>query len=157
MGWQVVFRSRDIYGPYEEKTVLEQGSTPINGPHQGALVDMANGEWWFIHFQDAGAFGRIVHMQPVRWENDWPLMGVDHDGNSIGEPVPGWRKPGVASQSAKAVPQTSDEFEAARLGCDGNGTQITKTHGLHLPPGPDGSGWFRARCPAVTSNRPPTF
>ena len=94
-GWQVVFRSRDIYGPYEEKVVLEQGSTPINGPHQGALIDLPNGEWWFMHFQDAGAFGRIVHMQPVRWEEEWPLMGVDADGNGVGEPVASWQKPGV--------------------------------------------------------------
>ncbi len=115
-GWQVVFRSRDIYGPYEEKTVLEQGSTPINGPHQGALVDLPNDEWWFIHFQDTGPFGRIVHMQPVTWRDGWPLMGVDHDGNGIGEPVAGWRKPGVAVQCGNAVPQTSDEFDTTVLG-----------------------------------------
>ena len=114
-GWQVVFRSREIYGPYEEKVVLEQGSTPINGPHQGALIDLANGEWWFMHFQDVGPFGRIVHMQPVRWENDWPLMGVDHDGNGVGEPVASWQKPGVPA-GAQAAPETSDEFNSPKLG-----------------------------------------
>jgi beta-xylosidase len=64
-GWQVAFRARHIYGPYEEKIVLERGSTAINGPHQGALIDLPNGEWWFMHFQDTGPFGRIVHLQPV--------------------------------------------------------------------------------------------
>jgi beta-xylosidase len=115
-GWQVVFRSRDIFGPYEEKIVLERGSTPINGPHQGALIDLQNGEWRFMHFQDAGPFGRIVHMQPVRWHEDWPLMGVDHDGNGIGEPVATWQKPAIANNCEKAIPQTDDEFDAPKLG-----------------------------------------
>lgn len=115
-GWQVVFRSRDIWGPYEEKIVLEQGSTPINGPHQGALVDLENGEWWFLHFQDAGPFGRIVHMQPVRWEGGWPLMGVDFDQNGVGEPVTHSRKPDVVQAAEPCAPQTTDEFENASLG-----------------------------------------
>ena len=114
-GWQVAFRSRDIFGPYEEKIVLERGSTPINGPHQGALVDLLNGEFWFIHFQDTGPFGRIVHLQPVTWENRWPLMGQDFDGNGIGEPVPSWRKPSVGGTWETSPPQTSDEFDSSNL------------------------------------------
>ena len=65
-GWQVALRSRDVYGPYEDKVVLHQGASPINGPHQGALVDTPCGQWWFVHFSDAGPYGRIVHLQPVR-------------------------------------------------------------------------------------------
>ena len=49
-GWQTVLRSKNIYGPYERRIVLEQGSTSINGPHQGALVDTPDGNWWFYHF-----------------------------------------------------------------------------------------------------------
>ena len=113
-GWQVVFRSGNIYGPYEEKIVLEKGSTPINGPHQGALVDLPNGEWWFLHFQDAGPFGRITHMQPVTWHDGWPLMGVDYDGNGVGEPVAEWRKPALPVQPV-STPQTDDEFDAPDL------------------------------------------
>jgi beta-xylosidase len=115
-GWQVALRSRDIYGPYEEKIVLEQGSTKINGPHQGALIDLPNGGWWFLHFQDAGPFGRITHLQPVKWQDEWPLMGVDYDGNGVGEPVATSRKPAVAVNSPVAVPQTSDEFDGPKLG-----------------------------------------
>jgi beta-xylosidase len=66
-GWQLILRSRHVYGPYDEKVVLEQGSTPINGPHQGAIVEVASGDPWFVHFQDADPYGRIVHLQPVRW------------------------------------------------------------------------------------------
>lgn len=115
-GWQLILRSRSVYGPYEPKRVLEQGSTPINGPHQGAIVDLPSGESWFIHFQDADVYGRIIHLQPVRWTDDWPLMGIDHDRNGIGEPVLHHRKPKVAVDHPIAVPQTSDEFDKKSLG-----------------------------------------
>ena len=113
-GWQTVLRARSIYGPYERRIVLEQGSTSINGPHQGALVDTPDGQWWFYHFQETPVLGRIVHLQPVRWENDWPVIGTDLDGNGIGEPVDVWAKPAVAQVSNSNTPftlQQSDEFE----------------------------------------------
>lgn len=75
-GWQLCLRSRSPYGVYEEKIVLAQGKTNINGPHQGAWVDN-----WFYHFQDVGTAGRIVHLQPLRWQDDWPMIGNN------GEPV----------------------------------------------------------------------
>jgi beta-xylosidase len=115
-GWQAVLRSRHIYGPYEDRIVLEKGSTQINGPHQGALVELANGEDWFLHFQDAGLYGRIVHLQPVTWKDGWPVMGVDADGNGVGEPVLSWRKPSIPGTHAVATPQTTDEFDGPRLG-----------------------------------------
>ena len=34
-GWQTVPRSRDIYGPYEDRIVLHQGNTEINGASSG--------------------------------------------------------------------------------------------------------------------------
>ena len=114
-GWQVVLRSKNIYGPYEDKIVLQQGRTAINGPHQGALVDAPNGDWWFIHFQDAGVYGRIVHLQPVTWRDGWPLMGDVH-GSDGGEPVLHFRKPAAIRHPAITVPQTSDEFDSPRLG-----------------------------------------
>lgn len=107
-GWQTVLRSRNIYGPWERRIVLEQGTTKINGPHQGALVDAPDGSWWFYHFQETPELGRVVHLQPARWLDEWPLMGVDLDGNGIGEPVAKWQKP-IASDS-RALPQTDDGF-----------------------------------------------
>ncbi|HPH47090.1 MAG TPA: glycoside hydrolase 43 family protein, partial [Chryseolinea sp.] len=79
-GWQLVLRSKNIYGPYERKVVMDQGKSSINGPHQGAWVDTSTGEDWFIHFQDKEAYGRVVHLQPMKWVNDWPVIGVDKDG-----------------------------------------------------------------------------
>jgi beta-xylosidase len=114
-GWQSVFRARNIAGPYEHRIVLAQGSTNINGPHQGALVDTPGGEWWFLHFQDKDAYGRIVHLQPVAWRDGWPVMGNDPDGDGTGEPVLIQAKPALPAAPA-CVPATSDEFESARLG-----------------------------------------
>jgi len=111
-GWQVAFRSRSLWGPYEEKVVLEQGGTEINGPHQGALVDLADGSWWFLHFQDCGPFGRIVHLQPVNWVDGWPLMGQERNG--VCEPVSRWKKP--VAGFGPDIPATSDDFSGAMLG-----------------------------------------
>lgn len=74
-GWQTVLRSENIFGGYEEKIVLAQGKTKINGPHQGGYVETHDGSGYFLHFQDAGIFGRITHLQPVKWRNGWPLIG----------------------------------------------------------------------------------
>lgn len=118
-GWQTVLRSRDIYGPYESRKVMEQGNTEINGPHQGGLVDTPDGkEWWFIHFQSKGIFGRVTHLQPAHWTEDgWIVIGEDLDGDGIGNPVNSHQKPSVSPSSSlsKLTPQTSDEFDSTPL------------------------------------------
>jgi beta-xylosidase len=117
-GWQSVFRSRSIFGPYDDRIVLRQGRTDINGPHQGAWIDTPSGQQdWFIHFQDRDAYGRVVHLQPMHWREDgWPVMGVDPNGTGTGEPVRTWRKPDVGRAGPIEVPTTSDDFETGRLG-----------------------------------------
>jgi beta-xylosidase len=115
-GWQTVLRSKNVYGPYEKQKVLEQGKTAINGPHQGAWVQTQTGEDWFIHFQDKGAYGRIVHLQPMKWEKDWPVMGQDFDQNGIGEPVTTFKKPNVGKKYPIETPDESDEFNEPKLG-----------------------------------------
>jgi beta-xylosidase len=114
-GWQTILRSKNIYGPYEKKVVLETGTTSINGPHQGALVDTPDGQWWFYHFQSSGALGRVVHLQPVHWHDDWPVVGIDIDRNGIGEPVHVWRKPSAGKATIHA-PQSDDDFDEPSLG-----------------------------------------
>ena len=115
-GWQLVLRSKNIYGPYEEKIVLEQGQSKINGPHQGAWVDTPNGQDWFYHFQDVDAGGRLVHLQPMKWEKDWPVMGIDTDKNGIGEPVLTYKKPEVGKIFPIETPAESDEFNDDKIG-----------------------------------------
>lgn len=130
-GWQTILRSKNIYGPYEKKVVLEQGMTAINGPHQGSIVDTPDGEWWFLHFQEHNPIGRVVHLQPMHWKDGWPVIGVDQDMNGIGEPVLTWRNPGwkvhknetelhgdkiVEVKDKGCLPAHSDDFNSPELG-----------------------------------------
>ena len=115
-GWQTVLRSKNIWGPYEYKVVLRQGDSPVNGPHQGAWVDTITGEDWFIHFQDVYAAGRITHLQPMTWVEDWPIIGIAKDGNEYGEPVLQYKKPNVGATYERISPADSDEFEGVSLG-----------------------------------------
>jgi beta-xylosidase len=115
-GWQLALRSRNVYGPYEEKIVMAQGKSPINGPHQGGWVNTATGEYWFLNFQDKEAYGRVVHLNPMKWINDWPVIGDDPDGDGCGEPVSIWKKPNVGRIYPVATPQESDEFNTPYLG-----------------------------------------
>ena len=109
MGWQLAMRSKSPYGPYEWKRVMWQGKTDINGPHQGAWVHTKYGEDWFLHFNDKGAYGRVVYLQPVDWSSGWPMMGNN------GEPYATYRKPKTSSKVI-VNPQESDEFNDGILG-----------------------------------------
>ncbi|WP_425586484.1 family 43 glycosylhydrolase [Streptomyces ziwulingensis] len=110
-GWQGAFRSRDFFGPYEERVVLEQKDTDVNGPHQGGWVRTAAGEDWFLHFQQRGAHGRVVHLQPVRWDtpDGWPVFGDD------GAPVTEHRRPALPA-GPPAASATDDDFPGGRYG-----------------------------------------
>jgi beta-xylosidase len=109
-GWQAVFRSRHIAGPYEARDVLDQGHSDVNGPHQGAWVTTASGEDWFLHFQDAGTYGRRVWLEPMIWRGDWPVIGKAGKGAVRGEPVHSWTMPQTAVSPAEPE---SDEFDGA--------------------------------------------
>lgn len=116
-GWQTVLRSKNIWGPYEWKIVMAQGNTNINGPHQGAWVDTPDGkEDWFFHFQDKEAYGRVVHLQPMKWVDGWPVIGVDKDGDGCGSPVYSYKKPNVGKTYSIETPAESDEFDSLELG-----------------------------------------
>lgn len=115
-GWQVVLRSKNPWGPYEERVVMAQGASETNGPHQGAWIDTPSGEHWFMHFQDKDAYGRVVHLQPMEWTADgWPVIGVDKDGDGVGEPVSRYRKPAL-KDSGTYQPAESDGFDNVDLG-----------------------------------------
>ena len=146
-GWQVELRSKNPYGPYEEYVGLAQGKNKtVNGPHQGAWVDTQNGEDWFLHFQDKHAYGRVVHLQPAKWVNDWLVIGDDKDGDGCGDPVDKWKKPNLPS-SGEFQPSENDEFDSVDLGlqwqfqgpyshywyfCDANHSRL-RLYGVQAP------------------------
>ncbi|MBC2605864.1 glycoside hydrolase family 43 protein [Pelagicoccus albus] len=114
-GWQNVLRSKDIFGPYEIRTVLATGDTDINGPHQGAYIEQENGDSWFLHFQEVQPYGRIVHLLPVHWVDDWPVMGEDPDADGTGQPVASHAKPKSREAITPHAPAVGDEFDDGRL------------------------------------------
>jgi len=103
-GGQIILRSRQLFGPYERREVLPAGS-----PHQGGIVELDNGESWFLSFKSTGHFGRVVHLNPVHWgEDDWPVFG------DRGQPVTTHRKPALPA-APLAHPQRSDDFADSAL------------------------------------------
>ena len=114
-GFQVAARSKSPYGPYEYQKVLAQGGSSINGPHQGGWVHTKYGEDWFMHFQDKEAYGRVVHLQPVTWKDNWPVMGKVPAKGYCGEPYETYKMP-KASSHVNTNPAESDEFNEPRLG-----------------------------------------
>lgn len=115
-GFQVAARSKNIYGPYESKIVLAQGKSSVNGPHQGGWVHTTQGEDWFIHFQDKECYGRVLHLQPVTWKDNWPVMGKVPSKGYCGEPVITYQKPKTAGKVENMNPVESDEFNSPKLG-----------------------------------------
>jgi len=104
-GFQVALRSKNIYGPYEQKIVIRDTTHGPNfGIHQGALIETQTGEWWTMLFVDSGPFGRFPSLQPVTWVDGWPMVGID------GKAVVTYRKPNVGKEFPIKILPTSDEF-----------------------------------------------
>lgn len=70
---QLVYRSKNLLGPYEGRVVLERSVA------QGKLIDTPSGDWWAMLFKDSGAVGRIPYLVPVQWADNWPVLGVNGD------------------------------------------------------------------------------
>lgn len=110
-GWQICLRSDNIYGPYEHKLIIHDSSSySPNGLHQGGMVQLKNGDWWFIIMQDRGAIGRVPVLLPVEWKDGWPMLG---SGN---KDVITYKKPNVGKTYPIKSPATTDEFTKQKLG-----------------------------------------
>jgi beta-xylosidase len=134
-GPQAVGRSRSIDGPYEWRDVLVP-SKAVEGPHQGGYVETPSGEGWFMHFDQEGAFGRIVYLEPVTWRDGWPVVGAAKPGATAGVPVTTHAAPATGAWTPEVQLQASDEFDAPELGL-----QWSWNHN------PDNSAWSLARRP----------
>lgn len=169
-GWQSVFRARSIGGPYEARIVMDQGETAINGPHQGAWVRAQDGKDWFLHFQDRKAYGRVVHLNPMRWADGWPVIGEDNArtaASGAGQPVLTHAKPVAGGRFA--APPSSDEFDAPQLGLqwqwnanpDPRWASLSARRGmlrLHTQPAPAFADYVRGAPSLLTQKLPaPSF
>jgi beta-xylosidase len=68
----VVHRANKITGPYEGRVAFQD-----LGVAQGGIVDTPDGNWYAYLFRDFGSVGRIPYLVPVKWENGWPVLGVN--------------------------------------------------------------------------------
>jgi beta-xylosidase len=109
-GFEACFRSKNIYGPYEEKTILRDDMNLTGkGVHQGGIVQTQTGECWMIIFQDRDGVGRCPTLQPVTWVDGWPMIGKD------GKAVVTYKKPDVGAIYPVKVLPASDEFNKSVL------------------------------------------
>ena len=77
---EVCYRSRNVKGPYEKKVILETEFDRHGGVGQGAVVQCPDGSWKALVFQNRGGVGRTPCLMPVRWVDDWPMLG-DESGH----------------------------------------------------------------------------
>ena len=110
-GSQTIFRATSPMGTYEEVATRVMKGQHI---HQGALVDTPSGEWWTILFKDDGAIGRIPYLEPVTWQDGWPVIG--NDGIDVSKGGAAYAKPNVGSAFPRTVLPTSDTFTSLSLG-----------------------------------------
>ncbi|HTN22258.1 MAG TPA: glycoside hydrolase 43 family protein [Pelobium sp.] len=68
----IIHRADKITGPWEGRIGLQD-----LGVAQGGLIEKPNGEWYAYLFRDNGAVGRIPYLVPVKWEDGWPVIGVN--------------------------------------------------------------------------------
>jgi beta-xylosidase len=68
----VIHRADKITGPWEGKLALQD-----KGVAQGGIIDTPDGKWFAYLFRDFGSVGRIPYLVPVKWENGWPILGID--------------------------------------------------------------------------------
>ena len=114
-GWpsgQTVLRSKNIFGPYEEKMLIEKliNNNP-NTVHQGALIDTPDGsQWWTVLQEDLGCLGRMPNLQPVTWEEGWPVVGNN------GVPYATYSKPDIGTSYPCTPLPTNDNFRSYPLG-----------------------------------------
>jgi len=68
----VIHRADKITGPWEGRLAFQD-----LGVAQGGLVDTPDGRWFAYLFRDFGSVGRIPYLVPVKWEDGWPVIGVN--------------------------------------------------------------------------------
>ena len=120
---QVINRAKTMEGPWEGRVVLENGNGTDRCPSQGALLKLDDGSWWFIHQLARGTpqeryNGRPQFLEPVVWKDGWPLIGVDTNGNGIGEVV--WEHKKPISGFPVTAPASDDDFSKPELGLQWN-------------------------------------
>ncbi len=127
-------RATNLFGSYETIEPLNDRT----GGHQGAIVDLPDGDWYGFVMKDCGAVGRMTYLSPIFWTNDWPVWGTPAAPGRVPavsrKPIPG--KP-------VCQPATADDFRSPTLGL-----QWQWNHN------PDDSRWSLTERPGFLRLRP---
>ncbi|MBR5277287.1 MAG: family 43 glycosylhydrolase [Bacteroidaceae bacterium] len=135
--YQTIFRSKNIFGPYEEKFLLDDRNI-----HQGALINTEGGEWWTMLFADRGAYGRMPYLLPVEWKDGWPAIQVNSDKSEI------YRKPSLKEYRNNGL-VTNDNFRHYDMGLQWGWNHNSDNSRWSLTERP---GYLRLYTASVTDN-----
>ena len=146
-GWpsgQTVFRSKNIFGPYEEKLLVDKtiDGRP-NTIHQGALFNTPTGEWWTIMQQDLGCLGRMPNLQPVTWHDGWPMVDIVIKN----EPQPEMVNAQCSMLNTQSPLPTNDDFTERTLGMQWQWNHNPDNKAWSLTERP---GWLRLKTCSTT-------
>jgi alpha-N-arabinofuranosidase len=141
-GNQVCLRSKSLTGPFEERVMLNDHTNyaPLV-LHQGCLIDLPDGSYWSIIFQDHGGLGRIPYLLPVTWTAGWLLLGNPMDGNIT------LKKP-IDSKEIAVFP-TTDEFDLPALAAQWQFNHNPDKDKYSLT---ERKGWLRLHTATVTDS-----
>lgn len=114
-GTQKVFRSRSIYGPYEQRVLLLSKGVS-SSPGGAGWVELPGGECWFMHHVGVPGHGRLPFLQPAGWKDGWPWMGANVNPQGAGEIAWRWPKPSTGFSATPKAPASSDDFDRPTLG-----------------------------------------
>ena len=151
-GWpsgQTVFRSKNIFGPYEERVLVEKWyDRKPNTIHQGALVEDIGGRWWTVMQEDLGALGRFPNLLPVTWKDGWPIVaGGTRPPVSFVESIEG--PSNLSTPKTQKTLPTSDDFSQKTLGMQWqwNHNPVPGAWSLEERP-----GWLRLKTTGITED-----
>ncbi|KAI3316981.1 glycoside hydrolase family 43 protein [Xylariaceae sp. AK1471] len=108
-----VLKSSSPFGSYSSKVLANSLSPPVSGggnPHQGGLVDLPDGSWYYMAFEDAYPGGRIPVLAPVTWGSDgFPVLTTVSGA---------WGKSYAMPLTEHTLPSTvgTDSFSGTALG-----------------------------------------
>jgi beta-xylosidase len=112
------------FGPYIAHLLLSKIGSPIAGggvPHQGGLVQLQNGAWYYMAFVDAYPGGRMPALAPIHWDADgWPELELVNGAWGSSYPNPKVPAPSRSRTAASRVkPLTgADTFRGKELGVE---------------------------------------
>lgn len=127
---EVVFRAKEITGPYENYSgnpILTQRHLdpkrehPVTCTGHADFVETQNGEWWAVflgvrtYYQNHFNTGRETFMAPVRWVDGWPVIASGNELVQYSYPVPDLPAAPPAPVPLNSNFTMKDDFDSEQL------------------------------------------